>query len=200
MNKNIPKLRFPKFEDAQEWKVEKIGSFLRESRILGNNGDIAKKIIVKCNGEGAIKNDTPKKGSVNTKYYRRKTGQFIYGTMSFENQAFAIIPQSLNDFESTIALPCFDFNDGLNPIFLLEYVKRKHFYKKYGSLSTGVVMQRIIPSVFLGFPILKPKLQEQEKIANCLSSINDIIKYKQQRLEHLQDHKEALIQMLFASE
>lgn len=94
---NVPKLRFPEFQDAGAWEEKKLEEFLTESRIKGSNGDIAKKITVKLWGKGVFGKEGLK-GSVNTQYYRRKEGQFIYSKLDFLNQAFGLIPAHLANF------------------------------------------------------------------------------------------------------
>ena len=130
-----PKLRFPEFQG--EWREKKIGDFLTESCIQGSKGNVAKKITVKLWGKGVFEKEEVIKGSANTQYYKRKSGQFIYSKLDFLNQAFGIIPSHLNGFESTVDLPCFDLKETINAIFLLEYVKRKNFYKKFGEIADG---------------------------------------------------------------
>ena len=130
-----PKLRFPEFKDTPEWVEDKIEHFLKESRVRGSTGDVAKKLTVKLWGKGVFEKDDSLKGSANTQYYRRKSGQFIYSKLDFLNQAFGIIPEYLDGFESTVDLPCFDLNESINPVFFLEYVKREDFYKKLGEIA-----------------------------------------------------------------
>ena len=86
-------------------------------------------------GNGVFEKNDAIQGSINTQYFRRKSGQFIYSKLDFLNQAFGIIPPSLDNFESTVDLPCFDFADGLNSVFLLEYVKRRDFYERLGETA-----------------------------------------------------------------
>ena len=45
--------------------------------------------------------------------------------------------------------------------------------------------------------ILKPSLPEQQKIADCLSSIDELIAAEGRRLEALREHKKGLMQQLF---
>ena len=117
--KLVPKLRFPEFRDAGEWGERKIGDFLTESRLSGSKGDVAKKLTVKLWGNGVFGKNESIQGSINTQYFRRKAGQFIYSKLDFLNQAFGVIPPNLDGFESTVDLPCFDIAGGLNPVFLL---------------------------------------------------------------------------------
>ena len=197
----VPALRFPEFQNAGEWEKKKLGEFLEESRVLGNKGDIARKITVKLWGKGVYEKNETIEGSINTQYYYRKAGQFIYSKLDFLNQAFGIIPDYLDGYESTVDLPCFDIKENLHPIFLLEYVKQKGFYEKQGEAADGSrKAKRIHADIFLSFPIFTPVKEEQQKIADCLSSIDDLITAQTQKLAALKAHKKGLMQQLFPAE
>lgn len=193
----VPQLRFPEFRESEGWDKEFLSKFLTESLVKGNSGDTAKKLTVKLWGKGVFKKEEGLKGSKNTQYFRRKSGQFIYSKLDFLNQAFGIVPHHLDGYESTVDLPCLDI-DGLNPNFLLEYVKRNDFYKKYGEIADGGrKAKRIQVETFLAFPIFTPRPKEQQKISDCLSSIDELIKSEQQKLDNLETHKKGLMQNLF---
>lgn len=196
----VPTLRFLEFQNEPAWIKEKIGKYLKESRVKGSKGDIAKKLTVKLWGNGVYEKKETLQGSENTQYFRRKSGQFIYSKLDFLNQAFGIIPKHLDNFESTVDLPCFDIKEGLDAKFLLEYVQRKSFYKKYGEIADGGrKAKRIQPEVFFEFLLCLPKLSEQQKIADCLSSLDDLISAEDKKLEALKAHKKGLMQKLFPS-
>lgn len=196
-----PKLRFPVFRDAPAWRLREIGDFLTESRLTGNKGNVAKKITVKLWGNGVFEKNEAVQGSVNTQYFRRKAGQFIYSKLDFLNQAFGVIPASLDNFESTVDLPCFDVKDGLNSVFLLEYVKRKDFYERVGEAADGSrKARRIHAETFLGFSAAIPSLPEQQKIAECLTTLDEVIAAQSQKLDALKTHKKGLMQQLFPRE
>ena len=153
----VPKLRFPEFQDAEGWKERPLSDFLNESRLPGSKGNVAKKITVKLWGNGVFEKNEAIQGSINTQYYRRKAGQFIYSKLDFLNQAFGIIPPSLDNFESTVDLPCFDIAGALNPMFLLEYVKRRAFYERLGETADGNrKARRIHAETFLSFSVALP--------------------------------------------
>lgn len=193
-----PKLRFPEFRGTGGWVEKRIGNFLSESRVPGSRGNVAKKLTVKLWGNGVLaKNDTIQ-GSIHTQYYRRRCGQFIYSTLDFLNQAFGIIPESLDNLESTADLPCFDIAGGLSAEFLLEYVKRKDFYEKLGETADGSrKARRIHAETFLSFPISLPQPREQQKIADCLTSLDELIAGQARKLGALKSHKKALMQRIF---
>ncbi len=196
-----PKLRFPEFRGEPGWEEEPLSDFLTESRILGSKGNVAKKITVKLWGNGVFEKNEAVQGSIHTQYFRRMAGQFIYSKLDFLNQAFGIIPLALDNFESTVDLPCFDIADGLNPVFLLEYVKRKDFYERLGETADGSrKAKRIHAETFLSFPIALPAPAEQHRIADCLSSLDDLMSAEARRLDALRTHKKGLMQLLFPHE
>ncbi|RQV71557.1 restriction endonuclease subunit S [Burkholderia anthina] len=198
----VPQLRFPEFRDAGEWQEEKLAKFLTESRIEGSAGDLAKKITVKLWGKGVFAKRESIKGSENTKYYKRRAGQFIYSKLDFINQAFGVVPEELDGFESTVDLPCFDIAEALDPVFLLEYVKREDFYRKNGEIADGGrKAKRIQTDVFLSFCIALPVHKaEQKKIADCLSSLDELLTAEGQKLDTLKAYKKGLMFQLFPGE
>lgn len=194
----VPKLRFPEFRGKEGWEKTKIGTYLTESRIRGNSGDTAKKLTVKLWGNGVFEKKESLKGSENTQYFKRKSGQFIYSKLDFLNQAFGVIPAHLDGYESTVDLPCFDSNSNADVRFFLEYVKRDDFYKKFGEIADGGrIAKRIQAETFLEFPVFIPHLPEQSRIADCLSSLDALIAAHSQKLDGLKSYKKGLMQQLF---
>ena len=197
----VPKLRFPKFRGAEGWTERQLGDFLSESRLPGSKGNVAKKITVKLWGKGVFDKNDAIQGSINTQYFRRKAGQFIYSKLDFLNQAFGIIPTSLDNFESTVDLPCFDITGGLNNVFLLEYVKRRDFYERLGETADGSrKARRIHAETFLSFTVALPTTAEQQRIAECLSSVDEVIAAQARKVDALKNHKKGLMQQLFPRE
>ena len=197
----VPKLRFPEFRGAGDWEERMIGDFLSESRLPGSKGNVAKKLTVKLWGNGVFGKNEAIQGSINTQYFRRRSGQFIYSKLDFLNQAFGVIPPNLDGFESTVDLPCFDFADGLDPVFLLEYVKRKDFYERLGETADGSrKARRIHAETFQSFSLALPTPGEQQKIADCLSSLDELIAAQARKVEALKTHKKGLMQQLFPRE
>ena len=135
----VSKLRFPEFRHADGWELRQLGEFLNESRLPGSKGNVAKKITVKLWGNGVFEKNEAVQGSVNTQYFRRKAGQFIYSKLDFLNQAFGVIPANLDNFESTVDLPCFDIAGGLNSSFCWNMCSGKIFTRRWVKLPTVVV-------------------------------------------------------------
>ncbi|CYV37200.1 restriction endonuclease S subunit [Streptococcus suis] len=155
---------------------------MKESKILGSKGDIARKLTVRLWGRGVVSKKEIYSGSSATQYYIRKSGQFIYGKLDFLNQAFGIIPPELDGYESTLDSPAFDLLKGINGQFLLEFVSRKEFYYYQGNIANGSrKAKRIHTETFLGMPISLPTLPEQEAIGSFFSDLDQLITLHQRK-------------------
>lgn len=66
--------------------------------------------------------------------------------------------------------------------------------------APGGIIKTITKEVLSDFKIKIPKLPEQQKIASCLSSLDEVIAAHSQKLELLKDHKKGLMQNLFPQE
>ncbi|MFO6498184.1 restriction endonuclease subunit S [Bacillus sp. z60-11] len=198
-NKRTPEIRFPGY--IGEWEERKIGEFLTESRISGTNGLKAKKLTVKLWGKGVVPKDEIYQGSEETKYYIRKAGQFIYGKLDFLHQAFGIIPDNLDGYESTLDSPAFDIADNLNSFFFLEYVSRKQFYLYQGTIANGSrKAKRIHSDTFFNMPLIVPSVGEQTDIGTFFKKIDDAIALHQQELTILKQTKQGFLQKMFPKE
>lgn len=66
--------------------------------------------------------------------------------------------------------------------------------------APGGIIKTITKEVLSDFYINIPKLPEQQKIASCLSSLDEVIAEHSQKLELLKEHKKGLMQNLFPQE
>jgi len=62
--------------------------------------------------------------------------------------------------------------------------------------APGGIIKTITKEVLSQFTVKLPKPKEQQKIAACLSSLDDVITAESQKLEVLKDHKKGLLQNL----
>ena len=193
-------IRFKAYDGSEfsEWDEKSIANCITESKVKGDTGDKAKKLTVKLWNKGVFAKNEIMNGSENTQYYIRKAGQFIYSKLDFLNCAFGIIPEDLDGYQSTIDLPCFDFINSTNPIFFLSRGSRKDFYLQFGEQADGSrKARRINQNIFLEMPILLPSADEQTKIANFLSSLDEKLLHVSQQLDSTKQFKKALLQQMF---
>ena len=189
------KKRLPGF--TGEWKLSPISAFIKESRISGSSGDVANKITIKLYGRGVIPKEEKREGSESTKYYKRKSGQFIYSKLDFLNGAFGIIPTTLDGYESTLDLPAFDFLHNVSSQWFIFYVSREEFYSaNLGLANGGRKARRVNPSDLLRISVPTPSLSEQKAIAAVLTTADEEITALESDLTRLRQEKKALMQQL----
>ena len=97
---------------------------------------------------------------------------------------------------------CFRFNDSVIPDFFKGYFNSNYHGKQLqnvitsGARSNGLL--NISADEFFNIILPTPKdKKEQQKIADCLSSVDDLIVAQTNRLEALRNHKKGLMQQLF---
>jgi type I restriction enzyme S subunit len=177
------------------------GEILKESRIAGSDGSSARKITVKLYGKGALEKSENYSGSVNTRYYIREKGQLIYSKLDFLNGAFAIIPDSLDGFETTLDLPAFDISPEVNSAWLIEYLTRPSYYTKQVSLARGQrKARRIPPEEFLNSKVRLPDRNTQDRLAKILSDADEEISLAKERQNAHERQKRGLMQRLLTGE
>lgn len=180
-----------------KWKKVRFADWLTESRIPGTDGSNAKKITIKLYGRGVYPKQDRLAGSENTKYYIRKSGQFIYSKLDFLNGAFGIVPENLDGYESTLDLPSFDINPSACAQWLLYYVTRPEFYtQQLGAAAGGRKARRVNPSEFLAMKIYAPDLSEQQQITAILDTADQELTLLRTQRQTLDEQKRGLMQRL----
>lgn len=215
-NKLVPKLRFPEFVDSGEWEVKKLGDI---GEISGNGVDKIKRDgerevyllnYLDVYNNNFVNRDTLKQITTATntqieKCYIKKGDIFFTPTSEVPND-IAI---------SSVALE--DIPDGVYSYHLVRlrlhkqedwdlkfrtYIfKTKSFFDQSFRLAQGSGTRYVINlPQFRKISIPIPSLAEQQKIAACLSSLDDLITAESQKLELLKEHKKGLLQNLFPQE
>ncbi|HCI6425288.1 TPA: restriction endonuclease subunit S [Klebsiella quasipneumoniae subsp. similipneumoniae] len=85
----------------------------------------------------------------------------------------------------------------LNSGFLFQYFKTEQYWKWVSLNSARSGQPGINGSEYSALPIVLPSMQEQQKIADCLSSLDELIDTETQKLDVLRTHKTGLMQQLF---
>ena len=173
----VPEVRFSDFTDA--WEQRRVGEFLSISKVPGHTGLNAKKLTVKLWGKGIIEKTDKLSGSENTRYYVRYAGQFMYGKLDFLHAAFGIVPDDLDNYESTLDSPAFDLHN-IDGKFLLERVTQKDFYLRNGMTANGSrKAKRVHEDVFLNMDLVVTSYQEQEIIGKFFNKLDHLISLHQ---------------------
>lgn len=203
----VPRLRFPEFFDDQSWSFQSLGRLARRSTKKNTDGDITR-VLTNSAEYGVIDQrdffdkDIANQGNLEG-YYIVEEGDYVYNPRI--SSTAPVGPISKNRIGLGVMSPLytvFRFNNTQNDIYA-HYFKSTHWhqYMRQAS-STGARHDRmsITNDDFMGLPLPVSKPEEQQKIADCLSSLDDLIAAETQKLDTLKTHKKGLMQQLFPRE
>lgn len=197
----VPKLRFKEFEDSGEWVEKRLGeigeftgggtpSRANQSFWTGDipwisSSDINEDSIFLINisrfiSNEALRNSATKLVSANSILLVSRVG---VGKLAITKTAIC----TSQDF--TNFTPICD-----NLVFLAYYLKNQK--EKLLGFSQGMAIKGFTKEDVSNLVIYMPSIQEQKKIASCLSSLDDFIIAQNQKIEQLKQHKKGLLQGL----
>lgn len=81
--------------------------------------------------------------------------------------------------------------------FVYSFINSEAFRTLAEKSSTGSTRKRIGLDILKNLKVMVPTIQEQQKIADLLSSIDKLIKAESKKLDALKNHKKSLMQQLF---
>lgn len=193
-----PKLRFPEFRDAEGWKHKLLGPYLEDcsSRVSANTN----LPVYSSTREGLKRQNAYFNGRelINKNEYGVVPhGCFVYRHMSDDG----LFKFNVNDTGGDIAVskeyPVFR-TKGLSTLFLLNILNESPDFKQFAfSQKKGGTRTRLYFAKLCSWTTLLPSLPEQQKIAECLSSLDGLIAAEGRKLAALRDHKNGLMQQLF---
>ncbi|MBC3271905.1 restriction endonuclease subunit S [Pseudomonas sp. SWRI81] len=206
----VPKLRFPEFLGAGEWSVKKLGEVA--SLITEKAGSNRYTLMSVTAGVGLVtqieKFGKEIAGAAYKNYYVIRKGDFAYNKSStkehpegqmalLENISHGAVPNSIFicfrvDGES--ALPAFlkhPFATNIHGKWLRKFIA-------VGARANGAL--NVDSKYLLTLPVALPLLNEQQKIVDCLASIDELLNAQSKKVEALKIHKKCLIQQLFPRE
>jgi type I restriction enzyme S subunit len=199
-DKLVPRLRFPEFRVEGKWRTRVLSEFITER----NQIPPEKLPLYSLTIEDGI---TPKTERyersflVNDEEFAYKLvcpGDFAYNPM---NLRFGAIARHSLNTKVTLSkyYNIFYCDDTVDSSFCEIYFKSPRMITLYNDVATGSLIEkrRIHFSDFVKFKIIFPILPEQQKIADCLSSIDDLITLHTRKLTLLKAHKKGLMQGLF---
>ncbi len=90
-------------------------------------------------------------------------------------------------------------SSGLYPYFLNQYLLSKSGQRQIDSFRAGGNRQGLNFAQVRSFCLPLPSLEEQQQVANCLSSLDELILAQAHRIDALRIHKKGLMRQLFPS-
>ena len=204
----VPKLRFPEFRDAEWWKVTPLQTIARPVADRAVTGDADN--ILSLSGEHGLVLQSDyfgKKiaGDSAERYLKLLRNDFVYNDRTTKASTFGTIKR-LSKYDGGIVSPiykCFRFHSDENPVFWEWYFESgSHEAALRGLVNEGARAGRFNISIsqFLSTAAPRPEESEQQKIAECLSSVDELIAAQARKVDALKTHKKGLMQQLFPRE
>ena len=204
----VPRLRFPEFKNTAEWQSPTLGEVSEpvEERV----GERKLTPVSISAGIGFVPQAEKFGRDISGSQYKLYTvvrdGDFVYNkgnSLKFP-QGCVYDLQGWGEVAAPNVFICFRLKNGYENGFYRQCFERnvhgiqlrKHITS--GARSNGLL--NISKEAFYGVAIPVPSHAEQQKIADCLSSLDDLIAAETQKLDTLKTHKKGLMQQLFPRE
>lgn len=205
--KIVPALRFPEYQNSEDWTIDKFSSFIKLYR-GSSPRPISKYLTTDDDGVNWIKiGDT--KNAINFKISEVSEKITIEGSKKSRNvvKGELILANSMSygatyelDIDGCIYDGWFvlrEYENAFDKHFLIQLLNSSFLQTQYKRLAAGGIVQNISSEIVYNTLLPKLSKQEQQKIANCLSSLDTLITAETEKLDHLKDHKKGLLQQLF---
>lgn len=205
----VPKLRFPQFRKEAEWQVKKLNELLFEPKKRNRDLKLGPADVLSVSGEHGCVNQIEFMGrsyaGVSVKdYHVVEHGDIVYTKSPLKKNPFGIIKENKGKrgIVSTLYAVYRPFPD-----YSASYLD--HFFS--GDYNLNAYLQPIVKkgakndmkvnnADVLKGDICVPELPEQQKIADCLSSVDELITAQARKVDALKTHKKGLMQQLFPRE
>jgi type I restriction enzyme, S subunit len=184
----VPRLRFPNFQNGSDWDAQLIS-------------DVVKSVKTgKLDANAMVDNGKYRFYTCAKNYYKIDNYAFdgeallIAGNGAYLGYIHHYIGK-FNAYQRTYVLQEFDIN-----VIFLKYYLDRNFPARLSSEKKDGNTPYIVLSSITDMPLLVPRDEdEQREIADCLSSLDELVSSQTQKLDALKAHKKALMQQLFPS-
>jgi len=190
-----PKLRFPEFRDKGEWAVKKLSSLVQLISGLHLSPE-------QYSSEGTVPYFTgPSDFTDRIQQISKWTGELK--SIAKENDTLITVKGSGVGEIWFLTLPRVAMGRQLMAVrstknssrFIYQFLLTKR--TRFEDLASGNLIPGLSRSDILDIESRFPSLPEQQKIADCLTSLDDLITAQAKKIETLKAHKKGLMQQLF---
>jgi type I restriction enzyme S subunit len=208
----VPKLRFPEFWDAGEWDSVKLKTLTKVITKGTTPTSVGYQFIE--NGINFIKIESiTKEGFIDISkiaYISKECNKALKRSRLEENDilfsiagALGVVAIIKNDVlpantNQALAIVRLKNKDSLG--FLSNFLRTYNIQAEIRRIKAGAAQANISLGQLGDFDILLSGVKEQQKIANCLSSLDALIAAQTEKIGALKTHKKGLMQQLFPRE
>lgn len=203
-NKHIPKLRFPEFRNSCEWGKKELGKSAKFSQGIQVDLELQSLSLT----EERIKFLRIENYTQKSQDFRYISTKFASKTVNDKNIVVVRYGASAGfvsrGFSGVIANNLFTISPDkkmLSEDFLYIILKSDSAWNYFQSRMIGGAMPALSFKLIERLPVpIPPTLEEQEKIAECLSSVDELITAQADKVAALKEHKKGLMEKLFPQE
>lgn len=200
--KTLPEYRFKEFEKDGEWKVMKLGEIITEVKDTTNDSVSIPLYSLTIDEGITAKNERYERGFLVTKkdnvFKVVSPNDFVSNPM---NLRFGAIGCNHNTFSVCVSgyYDVFRFKESGSSVFWVNYLKSDLLLHKYDEIAIGSLIEkrRVYYSNLQNLSVLVPTIQEQRKIADCLSLLDEIINAYAEKVVQFGQYKKGLMQQMF---
>ncbi|WP_341303134.1 restriction endonuclease subunit S [Pseudomonas sp. TMP25] len=200
-----PRLRFPDFLNAGEWEEVALGEIaeIKLGKMLDKQKHTKGRLLPYLNNMSVRWNEVNTSNlpqmyfaDVELDRFGLKAGDVVVCEGGEPGRA-AVWDGRLPDIKFQKAIHRVRFNVPFDPRFLVLHLENLAGTTQFEMLFTGGGIKHLTMETFAQLKIPLIPHAEQQKIADCLSSIDALISGHRQKLDSLKTHKKGLIQVLF---
>lgn len=199
----VPTLRFPEFQSAPEWEeatlsgvCDKIGDGLHGTPEYDENGEYY-----------FVNGNNIKEGKLTLNGGTKMVSEYI-ANQNEKQISHKTVLMSINGTIGNVALYNYEkimlsksvaylTVDTANECFVFYYLQTKTVQQQFCNSLTGSTIKNLGLEGIRNTLIYIPSPEEQKKIADCLTTIDNLIIAQSDRLKQLKAYKKGLMQRLF---
>jgi len=201
----LPKLRFPEFRDAGEWEEVALGEVaeIKLGKMLDSKKHTTGILLPYLNNLSVRWNDVDTSNLPKMYFDDDELDRFglrsgdIVVCEGGEPGRSAVWDGHLPDLKFQKAIHRVRFNIPFEPHLLVLYLESIAGTPQLENLFTGGGIKHLTREVFAQLKIPVTFHAEQQRIASCLSSLDELITAQAEKHDTLKTHKKGLMQQLF---
>jgi len=204
-----PRLRFPEFREADTWARMSLSKLLRERKQRNRDLKYGPEDVLSVSGDHGCVNQIELLGrsyaGVSVKeYHVVETGDLVYTKSPLKKNPYGVIKENKGKpgIVSTL-YAVYHVTELAHPAYLDHYFSGDYNLNSYLQpiVRKGAKNDmKVNNAAVLSGEVLAPKVPEQQKIADCLTSLDRVIAVQRRKLAALIDYKRGLIRQLFPRE
>ncbi len=199
----LPHLRFPNFS-KRAWELKPIGSALVECpRPIKMKDETEYSLVtVKRRYGGVVSRGLLKGREILVKsQFLVEEGDFLISKRQIVHNACGLVPHELAGSIVSNEYSVLKPREGYDIRFFNYFAQQPCVSESFIQCSVGIVIEKMLFKLdrWLRREFLFPSFAEQQRIASCLFSLDELIAAQSDRLDALKTHKRGLMQQLFPS-